>query len=327
MKKIIVIAGATAVGKTALCTELAAYFDTEIISGDSRQFYKEMSIGTAKPTSNDMTYYSENNSSKMIKHHFIDSHSIQNPLSAGQFEKEALWVIQDVFKKRNKENDILILTGGSGLFIQAICNGFDEMPSIDSKFREKLNKELEQNGLQSLVSELQEKDAEYAAEADLKNPQRVIRALEIIRSTNKKYSVFRKQTSQNQEKNKQKRKQKLGFETIKIMLDRPREELYERINKRVLIMIENGLIKEVETVKKYAHLSPLKTVGYQEIFEYFDGKTSLEDAISNIQQNTRRFAKRQLTWFRKDSEYTWFDISKPNYKEKIISFIESMIEK
>ncbi|AFM02987.1 tRNA isopentenyltransferase MiaA [Bernardetia litoralis DSM 6794] len=324
MKKLIVITGATAVGKTALCTELAAYFDTEIISADSRQFYKEMSIGTAKPTQEEMTFVSENNMSKIIKHHFIDSHSIQNPLSAGQFEKEALSSIDNLFKQRNKENDILILTGGSGLFIQAICDGFDEMPTIDSKFREKLNQELEQNGLKSLVAELQKKDKEYAAEADLNNPQRVIRALEIIRSTGKTYSEFRKLNSQNKEKAKQKRKQKLGFATIKIMLDRPREELYERINKRVLLMIENGLVAEVKSLQSYAHLSPLKTVGYQELFDYFDNKIDLETAISNIQQNTRRFAKRQLTWFRKDTEYIWFDISKPNYKEKIIDFIETL---
>ncbi len=176
------------------------------------------------------------------------------------------------------------------------------------------------------------KDLEYAKEADLNNPQRVIRALEIIRSTGKKYSEFRKQSSQNQEKARQERKQRLGFETIKIMLDRPREELYQRINQRVLKMIENGLVEEVKNLQEYAHLSPLKTVGYQEIFEYLntdnneknDVKINLETAISTIQQNTRRFAKRQLTWFRKDTEYTWFDVSKPNYKEKIIAFIESL---
>lgn len=329
MKTVVVIAGATAVGKTALCTELAAYFDTEIISADSRQFYKEMSIGTAKPTLEEMTFEFKNDlngKSKIIKHHFIDSHSIQNPLSAGQFEKEALSIIADLFKTRNKENDLLILTGGSGLFIQAICDGFDEMPSISTEFREKLNQELEKNGLEVLVSELQEKDPEYATEADLNNPQRVIRALEIIRSTDKKYSEFRKQNNQNQEKARQERKQKLGFEVIKIMLDRPRENLYERINKRVLIMIENGLVEEAKSLQEYAHLSPLKTVGYQEIFEYFDSNKEIDltTVMSNIQQNTRRFAKRQLTWFRKDSEYTWFDISKPNYKEKIIDFIENL---
>ncbi|WP_375561722.1 tRNA (adenosine(37)-N6)-dimethylallyltransferase MiaA [Bernardetia sp. OM2101] len=327
MKTLVVIAGATAVGKTALCTELAAYFNTEVISADSRQFYKEMSIGTAKPTQKEMTFLSKNDTPKVIKHHFIDSHSIQNPLSAGQFEKEALSVIDNLFKKRNNKNDILILTGGSGLFIQAICDGFDEIPTIDTKFREQLNKELEENGLEKLVSELKEKDSEYAQEADLNNPQRVVRALEIIRSTNKTYSEFRKKTRQNQEKNKQERKQKLGFETIKIMLDRPREELYERINKRVLIMIKNGLVEEVKGLQNYAHLSPLKTVGYQEIFDYLDAtqEIDLPTAISNIQQNTRRFAKRQLTWFRRDTEYTWYDLSQANYKEKIIDFIENSI--
>ncbi len=326
MKKLLVIAGATAVGKTALCTELAAYFDTEVLSADSRQFYKEMSIGTAKPTLEEMIFVGKNDSAKVIKHHFIDSHSIHNPLSAGQFEKEALSLIDDLFKIRNRENDILILTGGSGLFIQAICDGFDEMPTLSPKFREQLNQQLEQKGLQSLVSELQEKDPEYAQEADLNNPQRVIRALEIIRSTKKKYSEFRKQTNQNQEKARLERKNKLGFETIKIMLDRPREELYQRINQRVLTMIEKGLVEEVKGLQKYAHLSPLKTVGYQEIFDYLENNDTLnlDTAISNIQQNTRRFAKRQLTWFRKDTAYTWFDISKPNYKEKIIDFIENL---
>lgn len=334
MKKLIVIAGATAVGKTALCTELAAYFDTEVLSADSRQFYKEMSIGTAKPTLEEMTFLSKNDSnniSKLVKHHFIDSHSIQNPLSAGQFEKEGLFLIDNLFKTRDRENDILILTGGSGLFIQAICDGFDEMPTISPKFRNQLNQELEKYSLESLVSELKEKDAEYAQEADLDNPQRVIRALEIIRSTGKKYSDFRQQNKKNQDEARQERKQKLGFQIIKIMLDRPREELYERINRRVLIMIENGLVEEVTELENYAHLSPLKTVGYQEIFEYLDKKSDdeyqnqikLQKAIADIQQNTRRFAKRQLTWFRKDTTYTWFDISKPNYKEKIIDFIES----
>ncbi len=335
MKKILVIAGATAVGKTALCTELAAYLDTEVISADSRQFYKEMSIGTAKPTLEEMTFISETGTSRLIKHHFIDSHSIQNPLSAGQFEKEALSVINNLFKARNKENDILILTGGSGLFVQAICDGFDEMPTIETKFREELNQELKQNGLDSLVSELQEKDSEYASEADLNNPQRVIRALEIIRSTGCNYSEFRKKNVQNQEKARTERLQKLGFDFIKVMLDRPREELYERINKRVLLMIENGLVEEVKSLKEYAHLAPLKTVGYQEIFEYLDAdnnekteeKINLETAISTIQQNTRRFAKRQLTWFRKDKEYIWFDISQPNYKQKLINFIKSQLTK
>ncbi|WP_338790819.1 tRNA (adenosine(37)-N6)-dimethylallyltransferase MiaA [Bernardetia sp. MNP-M8] len=334
MKKILVIAGATAVGKTALCTELAAYFDTEVISADSRQFYKEMSIGTAKPTREEMTFISETGTSRLIKHHFIDSHSIQNPLSAGQFEKEALSVINNLFKARNKENDILILTGGSGLFVQAICDGFDEIPTIETTFREELNQELKQNGLDSLVSELKEKDLEYASEADLNNPQRVIRALEIIRSTGCNYSEFRKKNAQNQEKVRTERLQKLGFDFIKVMLDRPREELYERINKRVLLMIENGLVEEVKSLKEYAHLAPLKTVGYQEIFEYlttdnFEKKEeiNLETAISTIQQNTRRFAKRQLTWFRKDKEYVWFDISQPNYKQKLINFIKSQLTK
>ncbi len=341
MKKLVVIAGATAVGKTALCTELAAHFDTEVISADSRQFYKEMSIGTAKPTVEEITFVLEkqssnstsNPSAKVIKHHFIDSHSIQNPLSAGQFEREALSLITNLFKTRDKENDVLILTGGSGLFIQAICEGFDEIPTIDTKFREELNQELKQNGLENLVSELQEKDENYALEADLNNPQRVIRALEIIRSTGKKYSELRKQNLENQELARQERKKKLGFEIIKIMLDRPRKELYERINKRVLMMIEKGLLDEVKSLKNYAHLSPLKTVGYQEIFEYLDANTNnekkidekinLETTISKIQQNTRRFAKRQLTWFRKDLEFRWFDISKPDYKNKIIDCIEN----
>lgn len=329
MKKLIVIAGATAVGKTDLCTKLAAYFDTEIISADSRQFYKEMSIGTAKPTLEEMTFVSENGSSKVIQHHFIDSHSIQNPLSAGQFEKEALTLMNNVFKARNKENDLLILTGGSGLFIQAICDGFDEMPTISTEFREKLNQEVEENGnkgLENLVLELQQKDPEYAAEADLNNPQRVIRALEIIRSTGCTYSEFRKLNKKNKEKAKLEREEKLGFQTIKIMLDRPREKLYERINQRVLNMMEKGLVEEVINLEKYAHLSPLKTVGYQEIFEYLDKNNTsidLQTAISNIQQNTRRFAKRQLTWFRKDTEYKWFDVSTPNHEKEIIDFINS----
>ena len=322
MKKLLVIAGPTAVGKTALCTELAAYFDTEVLSADSRQFYKEMSIGTAKPTLQEMTFIDKEGSKKIITHHFIDSHSIQTPLSAGQFEKQALSMIQKRFKDRNIKNDVLILTGGSGLFIQAICDGFDEMPSIPKTLREKLNQELEEKGIEFLVAELEEKDAEYAKEADLHNPQRVIRALEIIRNTGKKYSEFRQQNAQNQKKQREQRKQELGFESIKVMLERPREELYERINQRVLQMIENGLVEEVKSLQNYAHLLPLKTVGYQEIFEYLDGTTDLQTAIAAIQQNTRRFAKRQLTWFRKDKEFIWVDVSKADAKEKIIELIE-----
>lgn len=318
LKKLLVIAGATAVGKTALCTELAAYFDTEVISADSRQFYKEMSVGTAKPTPQEMTFVSQDNKKKVITHHFIDSHSIHTPLSAGQFEKQALSVIQNLFKIRNKQDDILILTGGAGLFIQAISDGFDEMPNIPKEVREQLNQELEQNGLEFLVTELKQKDSDYAKEADLNNPQRVIRALEIIRSTGKTFSEFRKQNIENSEKRKQERTEKLGFEIIKIVLDRPREELYERINQRVLQMIENGLVGEVKKLQEYKHLLPLKTVGYQEIFDYLEGKSDLETAISMIQQNTRRFAKRQLTWFRKDKDFIWIDISKTDAKEKII---------
>ncbi|WP_291720469.1 tRNA (adenosine(37)-N6)-dimethylallyltransferase MiaA [Bernardetia sp.] len=322
MKKLLVIAGATAVGKTALCIHLAAHFDTEVISADSRQFYKEMSIGTAKPTAQEMIFVDENNDKKVIQHHFIDSHSIHHSISAGQFEKQALPLIQNLFKTRNKKNDVLILTGGSGLFIQAICDGFDEMPTIPKEIRKQLNQELEQKGLEILVSELQEKDAEYAKEADLHNPQRVIRALEIIRSTGKTFSEFRKQNAQNSEKRKQERTKELGFEIIKIVLDRPREELYARINQRVLQMIEMGLVEEVTKLKPHENLLPLKTVGYQEIFDYLDGKWDLETAISMIQQNTRRFAKRQLTWFRKDKDFIWIDVSKTDAKEKIIALIE-----
>jgi tRNA dimethylallyltransferase len=283
LKRLIVITGATACGKTAVSVQLAQMLSTDIISCDSRQFYREMSIGTAKPTKEEM---------KGVTHHFIDSHSISEEINAGKFESLALPLLQQLFKTK----DYVILTGGSGLFIDALVNGFDSMPKVSSDIRNELNERHKEFGLEVLAKELQKIDPEYAQIVDIKNPKRVIRALEVFRSSGTKYSELRLGKAE-----------KRDFETVKIVLNHPREVLYQRINIRVDQMIAKNLENEVRKLLPFKHLNAMKTVGYQEFFDYFEGKGSLEQVIELIKRNSRRYAKRQLTWFRRDDSYQWVD--------------------
>ncbi len=286
-KTLLVIAGPTAIGKTAFAIELAKRYDTEIVSADSRQFYREMAIGTAKPT---IAEQSE------AKHHFINSHSIFDTFTAGDYEKEALALLDHLFTKHN----LVIMVGGSGLFIKAVCEGFDEFPEIEPAIRNKLNQDFETNGLASLQERLKEADPSYFELVDISNPQRVIRALEVIESTGIPYSSFRKANAKER-----------PFNIIKLGLNLPREQLYQRINQRVDNMMTDGLLEEVKQLLPYQHLNPLNTVGYTELFDFMAGKQTLAEAVSLIKQNTRRFAKRQLTWFRKDEQIVWLNAEQP----------------
>ena len=293
-KKLIVIAGPTAVGKTAAAIKLAQQLKTEIVSADSRQFYREMSIGTAKPDAEELA---------QVKHHFIDSHSITDHFTVGDFEKEALRLLDGLFKTHDK----VIMVGGSGLFIQAVTQGFDNLPTADTKTREQLNQEFAERGIEHLQDRLKEADPDYYNQVDLNNPQRLIRALEVFETTGKPFSSYRKAVINTR-----------PFESIKIALNLPREVLYNRINMRVDMMVEQGLIEEVRSLLPHKHLNALNTVGYSELFDYFDGKTDLDTAISLIKQNTRRFAKRQLTWFRKDQDMKWMMADDPNLIDQIV---------
>lgn len=281
-KKLIVILGPTASGKTSLSIELAKKLNTEIISADSRQFFKEMAIGTAKPSAEEQDG---------VTHHFIDSHSIEEFFTAGQFEEQALSSLENIFKK----SDYAICVGGSGMYIDALCNGLDDIPG-DLELRKELNELTENEGLDSLKKELEEKDPEFYKQIDLSNPQRLIRAIEVIRVTGKKYSEQRKKTPK-----------KRPFEILKFGIHHEREVLYDRINRRVDIMVEQGLFEEVKSLSEYRNHNALNTVGYKEVFEFFDGKITREEAIELIKRNTRRYAKRQLTWFRKDESIRWVD--------------------
>ncbi len=297
-KYLISIVGPTAVGKTSLVIKLAQHFDTDIISSDSRQFYKEMAIGTAKPTQEEL---------RTAKHHFIASHSIEDEFTAGQFEEQVITMLH----KLHKNKDVVLMTGGSGLYVNAVLNGLEEMPEVKQTVRQELNEKLAQKGLPTLLKELEQVDLDYYNIVDKANPHRIIRGLEIFYSTGKQFSQLRTGS-----------KKERPFEIIKIGLDRPREELYERINERVEIMMEQGLIEEVKRLMPYRSKQALQTVGYKELFEYLEGKLSLTDAVALIKQNTRRYAKRQLTWFRKDTEIKWFH---PNQLAELIQFLEAQI--
>lgn len=299
-KNLIVITGPTAIGKTSLAIFLAQQLKTEIISFDSRQFYRELSIGTAVPSSEELA---------MIPHHFIQNLSILDEYSVGDFERDALVKINELFQKYND----LILVGGSGLYEKAVTEGLDQFPEIDKTIRQKLIDEFNENGLEVLQNELKAVDPIYFEQVDINNPVRIIRALEIYRGTGKPFSSFRKNnyTARN-------------FNVLKIVLELPREEIYNRINKRVDMMMENGLLDEVKSLYKFKHLNSLQTVGYKELFDYLDGKIDLSFAIDEIKKNTRRYAKRQLTWYRKDERTKWFS---PFEKEKILEFILQSIHR
>lgn len=296
MKQLIVITGATACGKTSVSVEIAKKLGTEVISCDSRQFYKEMSIGTAKPTIEEMDG---------VKHHFVDSHSIQEEVNAGKFENLVLPLLNELFKKY----DSVILTGGSGLFIDAVVNGFDQMPSVDPETRKELNTTFEQQGIAPLFEQLQKLDPEYAQIVDAQNPKRIIRALEVCLSTHKTYTELRTG-----------KKALRPFRTIKFVLDHPREKLYARINTRVDLMLDMGLEEECRNLTPFKHLNALQTVGYKEFFDYFEHKTDRDTAIELIKRNSRRYAKRQLTWFRRDPAYHWVEAHDVS---RIMELIES----
>ncbi len=291
-KTLVVIVGPTAVGKTALAIALAKHFQTEIISADSRQFYKELELGTAKPNALELS---------SVPHHLINSHSIADVVDAGEFERLALQILDKIFKK----HDLAIAVGGSGLYIQALCEGLDAVDVRDDVLREELNA-LTLDELQMMLKEL---DPEYFEEVDVQNPQRLMRAIEIVRITGKKYSEIRTGARKSR-----------AFNCIKIGLNDEREILYDRINRRVDDMIANGLEGEAKLLIPYKNTYALQTVGYSEWFDYFDGKITKEQCIDLIKRNSRRYAKRQLTWFRRDKEVNWFGVDQLN---EILMFIES----
>jgi tRNA dimethylallyltransferase len=298
-KYLISISGATAIGKTALSIALAKAFDCEIISCDSRQFFKEMKIGTAVPEPEELA---------QAKHHFIQHISIFDDYSVGKFETDALAQLNTLFKSK----DYVIMVGGSGLYERAVIDGLDYFPDVDKAIREALNELLEKHGIAVLQKELKEVDIETFNKIDIANPHRLVRALEIYRGTGKTYSSFLN-----------KPKTKRSFKTIKIGLEAARPLLYERINKRVDIMIENGLLEEAKMLYPHKAINALQTVGYRELFAYFDGEFTLDFAISEIKKNTRRFAKRQGTWYRKDESIKRFDF-KTDYQE-IIDFVKHQL--
>ena len=300
-KTLISIVGPTAIGKTSLSVLLAKHFNTEIISADSRQFYKEMNIGTAVPSEDEL---------KAAPHHFIQHKSIKEKYSVGDFEKDAIETINQI----HKYNPVVVMVGGSGLYVDAVTKGLDDFPKIKASIRENLNQQLKNKGLESLQNQLKELDGRSYDNIAIENPHRVIRALEICIGTGKPFSYFLT--------NKNKARE---FKTIIIGLDAERELIYNRINQRVDIMIDNGLINEAKRLYRYRDLNALNTVGYKELFAFFDGNISLDFAISEIKKNTRRFAKRQLTWFRKNKEINWFDYT-TNTNESI-NFLENEIKK
>jgi len=297
-KTLIIIAGPTAIGKTALSIFLAKQFNTVILSADSRQFFRETSIGTAKPTEVEM---------QGIPHYFINSLSIQDDYNVGKYETEAIALLDELFKTK----DVLILVGGSGLYIDAITKGFDELPEADKEVRNKITTLLNEKGIEALQKMLKELDPIYYNKVDLNNPQRLSRALEVCLTSGKPYSSQRADTTK-----------KRNFTTLKFGLNTDRGILYNRINKRVDEMIEQGLLEEVKQLISFKHLNSLQTVGYKELFDYFDNKTDLQTAIDLIKQNTRKFAKRQLTWFRRDEEIKWFE---PTEENKIVDYIKEKL--
>lgn len=298
-KNLIVITGPTAIGKTGLAVFLAKQLQTEVISFDSRQFYKEMKIGTAVPSDDELAE---------VPHHFIRHISIFDKYSVGEFERDTLKKTEELFKKY----DSVIMAGGSGLFEKAVTEGLDEFPDIDATIRAQLNNELKESGLEKLQQELKSSDPDYYRMADIQNPVRIIRALEIYRGTGLPFSSFRKNKSA-----------KRNFNTIKIGLELPREEIYARINRRVDLMMQTGLLEEARSLHKHKDLTSLQTVGYRELFDFFDGKYDLESAVEEIKKNTRRYAKRQLTWYRKDKNIKWFS---PFDEEKILEYLEMPVK-
>ncbi|RLD63668.1 MAG: tRNA (adenosine(37)-N6)-dimethylallyltransferase MiaA [Bacteroidetes bacterium] len=297
-KNLIVILGPTGIGKTDFSIYIAQKLNTCIISSDSRQIYKELKIGTAVPSDEQL---------KKVKHYFIANKSIYDYYNASQFEFEVIDLLNELFKTSNN----VLMVGGSGMYIDAVCNGIDNLPTIDEEVRKNLLDRLENEGIDSLRTELHKIDPDYYLTADVKNPKRILKALEVFIMTGKPYSSFLT-------KNKKER----DFNIIKIGLNIDRQKLYERINLRVDIMIKNGLVDEARKFYKDKNLNALNTVGYKELFEYFDNKITLDKAIELIKRNSRHYAKRQLSWFNRDKSIRWFN---PSEKEKVIEYINSEI--
>ncbi len=297
-KTLIVIIGPTGIGKTDLGVFLARKLDTEIISADSRQFYKELKIGTAVPSDEELA---------TAKHHFIAHLSIHDYYNASTFEFAAIDLLKDLFQRR----DEVLMVGGSGMYVDAVCRGIDDLPEIDQEIRSSLEKKYQEEGIESLRFELKKLDPEYYDVVDLRNPKRILKGLEICMMTGKTYTSFRKSI-----------KKERDFDILKIGLTMDREKLYERIEKRVDLMVEQGLIEEAKEFYPFKHLNSLNTVGYKELFAHFKGEYDLDKAIDLIKRNSRRYAKRQLSWFNRDKEINWFDRDE---KDKIWEFVESEI--
>lgn len=294
-KLLLVIAGPTASGKTSLAISLARYFQTEIISADSRQFYKELPIGTAAPDTDQL---------QLVRHHFVGHLSVQDSYNVYRYEQDVLKLLEQLFQ----ENDIVILTGGSGLYLDGVCHGIDELPDPDLQLRHELETLFKKNGLEALQQKLKVLDPEYFKIVDQQNSKRLMRAIEVCLQTGKTYTELRL--------NKEKAR---PFSILKLGLDVPREILNQRINRRTDSMIAAAWLEEAKSVFPLRHMNALNTVGYKELFTYFAGERSLEEAIEKIKTNTRRYAKRQMTWFRKDKMVNWID---PENPEEVIAFIE-----
>lgn len=295
-KTLIVLIGPTGVGKTDLSIKIAEKYGSPIISADSRQLYSDLKIGTAAPTEEYL---------KRVKHYFVGTLKLTDYYSAAQYESEVISLLEELFKT----NDTILLTGGSMMYIDAICKGIDDIPTVDNETRQMMMEKYEKEGLERLCAELKLLDPEYYSIVDLKNPKRVIHALEICYMTGKTYTSFRTGN----------RKQR-PFDIIKIGLCRDREELYDRINKRVDIMINDGLVNEVKSVYQYKDLNSLNTVGYKEIIQYIEGNCTLEFAIEKIKQNSRIYSRKQMTWFKRDNEIIWFH---PDREDEIMEYIEA----
>lgn len=295
-RRLIVIVGPTGSGKTDLSIRLACHYAAPILSMDSRQFYRGIPIGTAQPTPEQLA---------RAEHHLIASHALEDGLNCGSYEQLALSILEELFQ----HHDTVVAVGGSGLYVQALCEGMDELPEADEALRKELNRRLHEEGLEALAAELQKLDPIYWAEVDRQNPARVMRALEVCLRSGRPYSEMRTG-----------RRHLRNFGILKIGVDMPRDQLYERINRRVDLMIEQGLEEEARKVYPLRRLNALQTVGYKELFTWFDGKISREEAIELIKRNSRRYAKRQLTWFRRDEAVHWFH---PADIEPIIAHIDS----
>jgi tRNA dimethylallyltransferase len=293
---LVVVVGPTGSGKSALAVKLATHLHAPIISTDSRQVFRGMPIGTAQPTAEELA---------AAKHYFIADREVEDDFNCGKYETEALALLDRLFA----ESEYVVAVGGSGLYVQALCEGMDDLPDADPAIRENLKEKLASEGLESLIAELRRLDTKYAEEVDLCNPARVMRALEVCFVTGRPYSEQRKGVAAERQ-----------FNIIKIGTDMPRDVLYDRINRRVDMMVAEGLEAEARSMYPKRHLNALQTVGYRELFDYFDGKCTLEEAVELVKRNSRRYAKRQLTWFRRDEGTAWFN---PNDLDTIIAHIES----